>query len=547
MCGIWAFVTNKKDDYSDLYTYFNKIQHRGPDRSEFHRVTATNAFVSVYVGFHRLAIINPNVESDQPYKYQGTIYDDENSATVYLLCNGEIYNYKELAAEHDIDAHSDCDVLLPLLLNQFHKHGSEHISPGGRLHDSMNDLYSLINGEFAIIAIVIDDYGDVTISCMRDNYGVRQLYCATSDNSICVSSELKGISLSGGRPVNPRCVTTTTVSRNGKMSNCNLNPDLDYDPPPLSLPKFTIDENIEDMYIDLIYKVFCDSVKRRLHSDRPIGFLLSGGLDSSSVCGVSQQFIDKPIRTFSLGVEGATDTPYALSCSEFIGSDHTVVNITREELARYLADIPKTTETPDITTNRASVPMLAIARYIAENTDIKVLLVGDGADELMSGYKENIFCPSDYELHDNAIYRTNEVHLFDGKRVDSCLSECGIEARLPFLDKEFVSLYLSIDVSYRRARNGSTKDLFRKAMEKYNVLPKDVLWRPKEALSDGISSEEDSWHKYVQSHLGDEKKHYMDVWKESFPAADLDRIMPHYWMHRWGPNCDKDPSARELV
>lgn len=545
MCGIWAYLVNnehnsEKVDISDLFDKFKTISGRGPDNLSF-----TNFNDSFLLGFHRLSIMDLSLNGNQPFTYKHDEY------TYICMCNGEIYNSKELKSHileeklgnYSFDSDSDCEVLIPLFI----AYGESMIEK--------------IKGVFAFIILKIDSENNYTAFICRDRIGVRPLFIGSNvDNkNIGICSEMKGLVgifdwVHVFTPGSHLYVDSRSYSREPPFPYYNYK---------YKLAKSEIQINRE-LYIR---DSFIKSVQKRLISDRPVCALLSGGLDSSLVCSVASTLMKEnnlKLYTYSIGMAGSTDEYYARNVADFIGSEHKVVNITNEEALSAIKDVIWATETFDITTIRASTGQYLISKYISENSDFKVVLSGDGSDEVASGYIYNYLAPSEEELHKEAVKRVKEIHLYDGLRADRATSIHGLELRVPFLDSDFVDLYLSIDPKFRMPnKDHMEKDLLRSAFKGY--LPEEVLWRKKEAFSDGISSEEESWHttlnNFVDKFVSDEEfetncfkyKHCTPKTKEAYFYRKIfdelfgDKycnVIPSFWMPNWSDV--KDPSAREL-
>ena len=328
----------------------------------------------------------------------------------------------------------------------------------------------------------------------------------------------------------------------------------------------------QDFILSCIKNKLTQSVKKRLLSDRPIGALLSGGLDSSLVCGIicklyKEKNIENKLKTFSIGIKGATDLDYAQNVADYIGSQHHTIECTEEDFLKAISDVIYNIESYDTTTVRASVGNYLVAKYIKENTDIVVVFNGDGSDE-QSGYKYLRNAPNKKEFQNECLKLLNNINYFDVLRSDrSVSSKWGLEARTPFLDKEFVDYYMKIDSSLKmyNDENGlPEKYLLRKAFENENVIPNEVLWRPKEAFSDGCSSEHRSWHKIIQEYVDKlitddefnnnkdkykinppqlkESYFYRKIFESYYPGKA--NVIPYFWLPNWSDEID--PSAREL-
>lgn len=544
MCGIWAYLINKENEsvgelnMSNLFDKFMTISGRGPDNLSF-----SNNNDSFLLGFHRLSIMDVSLNGNQPFTYK------QGDLTYICICNGEIYNSAELKSnilennKYTFESESDCEVLIPLFIFYAEK------------------MVHMLKGVFAFIILKVDSNNNYSAFICRDRIGVRPLFIGRNkDNkNIGICSEMKGLT-----DIFDWVHVFTPGSYLSLDSNSyNYEPPYQYYEYKYKLGKSDIQENREIYVRD----AFINSVKKRLISDRPVCALLSGGLDSSLVCSVASKLMkdnNMKLYTYSIGMAGSTDEYYAKKVADFIGSEHTVVNITNEEALSAIKDVIWATETFDITTIRASTGQYLISKYISENSDFKVVLSGDGSDEVASGYIYNYLAPSEEDLHKEAVKRVKEIHLYDGLRADRATSIHGLELRVPFLDADFVDLYLSIDPTFRMPdKDHMEKHLLRSAFKGY--LPEEVLWRKKEAFSDGISSEEDSWHKtlnnFVDKFVSDEEfnnnhfkyEHCTPQTKESYFYRKIfdellgDKycnVIPEIWMPNWSKVAD--PSAREL-
>ena len=526
MCGIF-FYFGKKYNRENLLIDFNKIINRGPDQSKLIDLD------DKVFGFHRLAINDLSENGMQPFI-------DNN---IYLICNGEIYNHNFLKKEYNIktNSHSDCEVIIYL----YKLCGIEKTC-------------QLLDGVFAFV--LYDKISD-KLYAARDPYGVRPLFMGNNEEKeLFISSELKSIS--------DKCKV---------VDQFNHGTYLEYKQNDIFMIKKYYNNNYkidplrsEEFILNCIKNKLTKAVKKRLLSDRPMGALLSGGLDSSLISGIickiyKVQNIKNKLKTFSIGMKGATDLEYAKLVSDYIGSEHHTVECTEQE---FLSAIPKVIyniESYDTTTVRASVGNYLVAKYIKENTDIVVLFNGDGSDE-QSGYYYLRNAPNKDEFHNECLKLLDEIKYYDVLRSDrSVSSKWSLEARTPFLDKEFVEFYMSIDPKLKMYNAAKIeKYLLRKAFEKENIIPEKVLWRPKEAFSDGCSSETRSWHKIIQEYvdliitdnefnenkekfkknppLNKESYWYRKIFESHYPGKG--DIIPHYWLPNWSDV--KDPSAREL-
>ena len=310
-------------------------------------------------------------------------------------------------------------------------------------------------------------------------------------------------------------------------------------------------------------------IEKRLDADAPLGFLLSGGLDSSLVCAVSAKILKKPIETFAIGMKtDAIDLKYAKQVAEFIHSNHHEIIITKEDVLSSLEDVIRALGTFDITTIRASMGMYLICKAIHEQTDIRVLLTGEISDELF-GYKYTDFAPNAAEFQKEAAKRIRELHMYDVLRADRCISVNSLEARVPFGDLDFVEYVMSIDPEMKLNKYNKGKYLLRHAFEKAEdgsqYLPYDILMREKAAFSDAVGhSLVDDLKEYAENTYTDEefetlrKKYthaqpftkesllYREIFEKYYPGQS--QMITDFWMpNKSWEGCNvNDPSARVL-
>jgi asparagine synthase (glutamine-hydrolysing) len=535
MCGIFAGYTPMVCflEMGILQSEFDKIQYRGPDLTKF----ALDKNEHVALGFHRLAINGVGSTGDQPMTHP-------EDPDLVLVCNGEIYNHKQLIKENGFKTKSDSDC--EVILHMYKKHG-------------IRDTVKQLDGVFAFV--IYDRKKDLMVAA-RDRFGVRPLFIGyeSTFNRSCptfLSSEAKAIS-DLSEYVTPFPPGTVWFSDEPYLFSAYYN---------CSYP-VTVEGTEEEMCQN-IRELLTKSVEKRMMSEREIGCLLSGGLDSSLISALVSKNMranGKKLKTFSIGMEGSPDLEYAKKVAEHIGSDHHVVQLTSQEFLDAIETVIYNIESYDTTTVRASVGNYLVSKYIRANTNCKVVFNGDGADEVCMGYVYNQNAPSDEDFFYENIRLLREIHYFDVLRSDRSISSNGLEPRTPFLDKDFVEYYMNIEPEFKRfGKNGKPeKYLLRKAFEGTGLLPDEVLWRHKCAFSDGVSSIENSWHKtlkeFVDSQLSDEEfeeikkktEHCRPILKESAFYRKIYEsyygehvgLIPHFWMPRWTDVVD--PSAREL-
>ena len=325
-----------------------------------------------------------------------------------------------------------------------------------------------------------------------------------------------------------------------------------------------VNDSVEDIGKN-IKNLLCEAVKKRLNSDAPVGFLLSGGLDSSLVCAIAQKYSSKPIKTFAVGMsEDAIDLKYAKEVADFIGSDHTEILINKKEVLSSISEVIRTLESFDITTVRASIGMYLICKKIKELSNVKVLLTGEVSDEIF-GYKYTDFAPDAKAFQIEASKRVKELYQYDVLRADRCISSNSLEARVPFSDTKFVEYVMSINPEKKLNKYEHGKYLLRMAFDDGSFLPNSILYREKAAFSDAVghsmvdyikeyvdkiyTDEEFNFlkNKYVNSTpFTKESLFYREVFEEYYPQMSY--LIPGFWMpNKEWDNCDvDDPSARVL-
>jgi asparagine synthase (glutamine-hydrolysing) len=495
---------------------------------------------NLFYGFHRLKIMDVSDAGMQPMQL-----DDH----LFLMCNGEIYNHHKLTEKYkfDVKSGSDCEVILHLY-REF----------GG-------DIKKVAENLDGVFAFVLYDAQKETLFAGRDPIGVRPLFIGydTENESIFLASESKAFVdyTSNLQQFPPGSVWNSKTEEFEKWWHLEN----------VLHPK-TVTANgngmirTESQALGIIHDTLCVAVEKRLMADRPIGTFLSGGLDSSLISSLVSRLNPYKVNTYAIGMEGSTDVYYAEKVAKFIQSNHTSVTFTADEGIAAVDEVIKELETFDVTTIRASVGMHLLSKYISQNTGDIVIYSGEGADEVMQGYLYFHNAPSALDGAKDSEKLMDNLHFFDVKRVDRCVSTHGLEVRVPFLDKEFMRNYFRIDPALRApSYKGIEKYLLRKAFEDKNVLPSEVLWRTKEAFSDGISSLQKPWHEilraFVDSIITDdeyeraclkyegsnkipihkEAYYYRTIYEKYYGDVDL---IPYYWMPMWSDA--KDPSARTI-
>ncbi len=457
MCGILCAFELKRKSSSlrpQILNMSKKLRHRGPDWSGIY--DDSNAILS----HERLAIVDPT-SGKQPLI--------SPSGKLVLAANGEIYNHRELRLSYENDykfkTKSDCEVILAL----YEKEGK--------------DFVEKLNG---IFAFAIYDTSKNEYFIARDHIGIIPLYMGwDSEGTFYVSSELKALE--------------------GICSRIELFPPGHYlyskekEMIKWYKPTWTDYKNVKDntTSIEDLHDALADAVHRQLMSDVPYGVLLSGGLDSSITSALAKKFASMRVETndiqsawwpqlhsFSVGLEGSPDLAAAQEVAKKIGTVHHEIKFTIQEGLDAINEVVYHLETYDITTIRASTPMYLMARAI-KSLGIKMVLSGEGADELFGGYLYFHKAPNSKEFHEETVRKLNKLHQYDCLRANKSLAAWGIEGRVPFLDKEFIEVAMRLNPKDKMINsNRMEKWVLRKAFEKY--LPKSVAWRQKEQFSDGV-------------------------------------------------------------
>lgn len=532
MCGI-TFVHSNDLHKIKTNELQGKVSKRGPDDERYISIEST-----AFLGFNRLRIQDQSSDAMQPFCQDN----------VWMMCNGEIFNWKELVKKYDLKLKTDCDCEVILhLFNLF----TSQLPYAGAVEKLCNEL----DAEFAFVLYVkAGNFEEDIVIAARDPFGVRPLFFGDllETHGVGFGSEMKSIQ-----------EVCSRVEQFPPGHYIVSNKIYSYRPP---FPKIdAVCDMQEDSALHSINSALKTAVKKRLMSDREICCLLSGGLDSSLIAGlVSQHFPPGTLKTFSIGLKGSPDLHYAKLVAKHIQSDHTSIEMSEEEFLDAIDKVIFTIESYDTTTVRASVGNYLVSKYIRENSECKVVFNGDYADEVCGGYKYFTRCDDETEFHDECIRLTNHIHYFDSLRSDRCISSNGLEARVPFADKNFVMTYLALPAKLRMSNVRIEKYLLRKAFEGENIIPNEILWRKKEAFSDGVSSIENSWHKilksFVDKHLTEdeyikmkedpinpaiskETAFYKSAFKKHFK---FDSAIPYFWLPRFCGDMNGEPSAREI-
>lgn len=609
----------------EIDDFFMRGIGRGP---EFSVLKSYIAEMNSLLGFHRLAINGLDDGSNQPIYHNGKI----------LICNGEIYNYKEIYAMLDIEpsTNSDCEAILHL----YEKFGIEK-------------TLRHLDGVFAFVLIdcniMSDDVGDgvgggagagvggnsgfnnpvsymnalqknIKMFVARDPYGVRPLYkfslpdYGNYENIFGFTSEMKMILNEGiyntiGASVfkiydvlfprqdihieqfQPGTYSTFFLGNSASQHTEHLYwKPIQENTPYCNVEMLHGNVSIEkeDIACSLIRESLENAVLKRVTTtDRPVACLLSGGLDSSLITALVHKYYkhknkgngkDVVLETYSIGMEGSEDLKYARKVADYLGTKHTEVVLTENDFLNAIPEVIYAIESYDTTTVRASVGNYLISKYISQHSEAKVIFNGDGSDEVCGGYMYFHCAPSSYEFDDECKRLLKDICYFDVLRSDRSISSNGLEPRTPFLDKSFVQAYLSIskELRYTTHMHKCEKYLLRKAFSGMKLLPQEVLWRTKEAFSDGVSKQTRSWYQIIQEHVETmpaggvgacidedpydcenrfvyrfntpqtkEQTYYRNLFHHFF-GAFCGNVIPYFWMPRFVEGA-VDASARTLA
>ena len=505
MCGIWFIQNANGVDYSHAY---NTIQHRGPDK------TTVKIHDDSVFAFHRLAINDVSVTGDQPFECNNVV----------LMCNGEIYNHSDLNHMYKCVGESDCEIIAQMIA----------------AYVPMDVVCNALDGVFAFVGKRGND-----VFAARDIIGVRPLYYGfTEEKSIVFSSELKGL-IDVCEDVSIKEFPHGHYYVNGvfyRFASAKF-----YPSPGAQYSSATLRALLQA------------AVEKRLMSDVPVGFFLSGGLDSSIIAGIGARALGK-IKTFSIGIGDSPDLEAAKEVARHIDSDHSEIRFTERDGLDALVNVIQQLETYDCTTIRASVPMYLLSKYVKENTHIKVILSGEGADELFGGYLYFHGAPTPQALHDECIRLLDNVHCHDVLRADRTTAAHGLELRVPFFDRTLMNYVKAIDPKYRAPHEGLEKHILRSAFTGTKIIPESIISRQKNGMSDAVGySWVDFLRKHAEENVSDEDySKCSEYYTRNIPASKEELMyrmiyesyygtvdnVPHIWRPRW--TSETDPSAAKL-
>jgi len=539
MCGIFSLLNTRGFSPEFINTQFEKGKNRGPEYSKLESFNDSDFFL----GFHRLAINGLNEKSNQPLSINNVV----------LVCNGEIYNYKYLYELMGVKpkTDSDCEVIIHLYLRY-----------------GMEQTLQMLDGVFGF---VLCDMINLNMYIARDPFGVRPLYHLSNLTNYCLigfASELKCLNeFTYGEKNKIVQFTPGTYSIYNYKNNIwsNIKQNTSYFMPVFSSPNNKFDWPV---YFENIIDNLTKAVEKRcLATERPIACLLSGGLDSSLIAALVNEFYKskydgKKLETYSIGLTGSEDLKYARIVANYLDTNHTEIIVTEKEMFDAIPEVIYAIESYDTTTVRASIGNYLLGKYISKNSDAKVIFNGDGSDELAGGYLYMRSCPDSIEFDKETRRLLKDIHLFDVLRSDKSISSHGLEPRTPFLDRNFVNYYLSIPTYARNYTNFAQceKYLIRKSFSLpifenvlgTQILPDEILWRKKEAFSDGVTGHGRSLFQILQefisvelnlpANIETEKLYYKTIFEGFYP--NMSYILPYFWMPKY--TNATDPSARTL-
>ncbi len=518
MCSIMT-ITKRNISEVDFCNNFAKTTSRGPDMERIEIVG------DGMMGFQRLSIMGLNENAMQPF----------HLGDKAVVCNGELYGFRKekerlIEQGYSFVSDSDCEIILPM----YETYGVT--------------MFERLDAEFAMVL-----FDGKTFIAARDPIGIRPLFYAyDAAGTIMFASEAKDLV---GLTDKVYPFPPGYYYKDGQfICYCDIAARQTYSTDDLE----TACTKIHDYLVE--------GVEKRLDADAPVGFLLSGGLDSSLVCAIANKMSDKPIKTFAIGMnEDAIDLKYAKEVADYLHSEHHEIIINKDIVLDSLEEVISMLGTYDITTIRASMGMYLICKSIkAEYSDIRVLLTGEISDEIF-GYKYTDFAPNAEEFQLEAEKRLRELYMYDVLRADRCISANSMEARVPFGDLKFVEYVMSINPELKMNKYNKGKYLLRHAFDEGDYLPHDILYREKAAFSDAVGhSMVDYIKEYANSHYTDEEYEqkrqaysyatpftkesllYRELFEKYYPGQA--EMIKDFWMpNKSWENCDvDDPSARVL-
>jgi len=561
MCGFTIYITtyfvshHNKEKPVIRIPDVNAVQHRGPDetREKIVKIQFQNIIHDIRFCFNRLSIVNLENGS------QPIVYKQNNIKNSVVVCNGEIYNYQTikeylknkvnelsridhkkgfwLTGADALDG-SDCEIIYPLYVDIHQKNRGNTLRSACLMADHLD-------GDFAFVIQT-----DKVIIMGRDPFGVRPLFYSLKDN-LQISSEEMGLT-NGGIPFPPGYVGVYNI-HSAQLDMVRYCVSLD-----------TIVPHADNQ----ISKLLIAAVRKRLMSDRPVAYFLSGGLDSTLVAYIGSTLTNEKIKTFSIGMADSSDLKAARKVAAILNTDHTEVNFTSDEAILHLGTLIKHLASYDCTTVRASLPMFLLSKYIAEQTPYRVVLSGEGSDELLGGYLYFHMAPSMEAFQSETLRRIDNLYMFDVLRSDRSTAAHGLEIRVPFLDKAFVRHVVGMlpqvksPKAYKYNDRYIEKGVLRTAFnDQVPEALREIIWRQKEAFSDGVGY---GWVRSLKEHaesqitdeefskasemylhnvpMTKEEFLYRKIFQKNYPNSEYN--ISEIWRPAW--TNITDPSATQL-
>ena len=539
MCGINLYYVKKTTCESEIFTLANKSRHRGPDLTTMKVIDCDLDTHKLIMVFHRLAI-NDLLNGNQPF------VDDEQK--IFVMCNGEIYNWKELASKYDVKckSHSDCEIILHL----YKKIG-------------FDKLIEELDGYFGLTVIDLNLW---KLFVSRDYLGVRSLFMGSNENEYGFSSELKSLHPYFNQIEqfpHGNYLEVELLQGQKKFKTYRTLEELSY--PMISNEEQILNNIRESLTTAVTQRMLCDSTSM-------IGSLASGGVDSTIVTTILASLYDNPkdLHTFCIGLEGSLDVHYSKILAEHIGTNHHIYTVTEQELLEFIPQVIYQIGSWDTTTVRASTLMYLLTKKIKKDyPHLKVLFSSEISDEVCGSYMYFRNAPSKEDFQNETIRLLNNLRTSDLLRGDASISGSSFEGRFPFASKDVIKSILTADSELKvHQKFGVEKYLLRKAFDfkvgNREFIPKELLWRTKVAFSDSYSSKKKKvFYQLIEDHVNSlisdeefEKERmnyshcppmtkealwYRRIFKEKYEG--MDKVIPYYWMPKWVGENVVNPSA----
>ena len=532
MCGILGILTADDVDLELYNKCLNKIKHRGPDNTSITILHDENKIgtYNQYFGFVRLKVVDLTDTGNQPFNIDDCI----------LICNGEIYNYRQLMDEHGFHEvyqsdHNDCEIII----HMYRKFG-------------MKKTIEALDGVFAFCLF---DKRENKYFVGRDPIGIRPLFMAKLETGWAFASEMKAL-VDLELKNEPKNIQQFPVGHCFDVFSNEYHCYYSFDYKILNRP--------EEYFIGRIRDRLIEGTRKRLMSDRKIACLLSGGLDSTIVTAIVCKYLGpKNVNTYSIGMKGSIDLKYAQIAADFFGTNHTNIELTEQEFLNAIPEVVYQIESYDTTTVRASVGNYLVSQYIGKSSKDVVIFCGDCSDELLCGYFSFCKTSNEDDLYKENVKMLKNICFFDVLRSDRTISNPGLESRVPFADKEFMNLVMSMPPKYKMFGSGKIeKHVLREAFK--DMLPPEIYERKKTAFSDGVSINQRPWYEIIQEYADElysaeefeeniekyefnrpyskESLYYRELFEEYYKGYA--NVIPYFWTHPFSDQME--PSAWTL-